>query len=311
VNWLWLTESPGHPQLFTTWRGKKMIHKNPTCVSARIVLVLVLSASGLLAGCRSQKVQTKWSREPVKVDGEMTEWTGGSTVYFEDIGVQLGLQNDDKDLYLLFRFSNQAWARAIRMGGLTLWLDNSGKKKKDFGIRYTGGPPLSELPRMGAPSRGGFRETLTPEQQQRLRDIEENAADQITVIDKKSDQETTLPSDGSGGPAACFASPQGTYTYEFSIPLEKDNVFDCGIGARPGQTITLGLEWSGISKEDRQKMMPGMPPGGGAGPPGGMGGGREGGGRGGMGGGRGGSRMQPTEKQELWVKTQLALPAEG
>ena len=51
-----------------------------------------------------------------------------------------------------------------------------------------------------------------------------------------------------------------------------------------------------------------------------MGGGRGGGGRGGMGGGRRGgggrggskgcSRMQPPEKQEVWVKTQLASAPE-
>ena len=280
-------------------------------ISARAVFVLLLTGLSLLAGCKSQEVQTHWAAKPVKVDGEVTEWPGGSTVYFEDIGVQLGLQNDNNDLYLLFRFSNQAWARAIRMGGVTLWLDNSGKKKKDFGIRYCGGPPLSELQMTGASSRGGFRETLTPEQQQRLQNAEEAAADQITVIEKKSNREITLSPDGSGGPAASFASPQGIYTYEFSIPLEKGDVFDHGIGAQPGETVSLGLEWGGMSREDRQKTMQGMRPGGGAGPPGGMGGGPPGGRGGGPGGGpRGGPGMKAPEKQELWVKTQLALPAE-
>ena len=276
-------------------------------IRARAVFVLLLTGLGLLVGCKSQEVQTNWAAEPVKVDGEMAEWTGGSTVYFEDIGVQLGLQSDNQHLYLLFRFSNQAWARAIRMGGVTLWLDNSGKKKKDFGIRYTGGSTLSGLQGTGAPGKGGFREAMTEEQQGRPRDAEQTLADQITVIDNKSSQEIALSPNGSGGPAACFASPQGTYTYEFSIPLERGDVFDCGIGAQPGQTICLGFEWGGMDEKDRQSMMKRR----GDGPPGGMSGGRGGGGKGGMGGGRGGSRMQPPEKEELWVKTQLALPAEG
>ena len=281
---------------------------NFSSLSAKAVLVLLFTSLGLLAGCKTQEVQTNWAAEPVEVDGEMTEWPGGSTFYFEELGVQLGLRNDDQNLYLLFRFSSQAWARAIRMGGVTLWLDNSGKKKKDFGIRYTGGPPLTELQRMGETGRGGFQEAMTPEQQQRLQDMEMTAADQITVIDKKGDQEITLLPDGSGGPAAHFASPQGVYTYEFGIPLEKGDVFDYGIGAEPGQEICLGLEWGGMSKEDRQKMRERMGGGRGGGmgdgPPGGMGGGRGGGPRGGPG-------MKAPEKQELWVKTQLALPAEG
>lgn len=281
-----------------------MSYKNINALGAKALLLLTLTTSTLLTGCNTQEVQTNWSPEPVPVDGEMTGWDGITLTYFEDVGAQLGLCNDNENLYILFRFSNQAWVRAIRMGGITLWLDNSGKKKKDFGIRYTGGPSLSELHKMRTSSGGGFRETLTPEQQQRLLEMEKSTADQITLIDKKSNQEITMRADGSGGPAACFASPQGTYTYEFSIPLKKGDVFDYGIGAQPGQIICLGLEWGGMGKEDRQKMMKGM----GGGPPGGMGGGPPGG----MGGGpRGGSGMQPPEEQELWVKTRLASPSEG
>jgi hypothetical protein len=287
-----------------------MIYKNLTTLSIKALLLVTLAGSTLLAaGCKTQEVQTHWTAEPVKVDGEMTEWASGSTVYFEDPGVQLGLSNDNQNLYVLFRFSNQSWARVIHMSGVTLWLDSTGKKKKDFGIRYTGGPSLPEFQRSRASGEGGFQEALTPEQQQRLFDMEQDTVGQITVIDKKSNQEITMRADGSGGPTVCFASPQGTYTYEFSIPLEKSDVFSYAIGAEPGQVICLGLEWGGINKEDRQKMrerMGGGRGGMGGGPPGGMGGGPPGG----MGGGPGGgSRPQAPEKQDLWVKTKLALPS--
>lgn len=287
-----------------------MVNKNFTGLSAKTLFLLTLAGSILLAGCKTQEMQTDWSAVPVQVDGEMTGWDGMTVTYFEDIGVQLGLCNDSENLYILFRFSDQTWARAIRMGGVTLWLDNSGKKKKDFGIRYTGGPSLSELQKMRPSSEGGFWESLTPEQQQRLADMQAATADQITIIDKKSDQKITLPANGSRGPAVSFASPQGIYTYEFSIPLQKSDVFAYAIGAQPGQTICLGLEWGGISMSDRQRMrqeMGGGMRGGGGG--GGMGGGRRGGG--GRGGSRGGSRIQPPEKQELWVKTLLASPPAG
>jgi hypothetical protein len=289
-----------------------MSYKNFTTLTAKALLFLTLAGLILLAGCGTQEVQTYWSAEPVKVDGEITEWPSGSTVYFEDSGVQLGLRNDNQNLYILFRFNNQAWARAIHMGGVTLWLDNSGKKKKDFGIRYTGGAPLFGLQMPGASGEGGFREAMTPEQQQRLLNMAQDTVGQITIIDKKSDREITLRADDSGGPAFCFASPQGIYTYEFSIPLQKNDVFAYGIGVQPGQALSLGLEWGGMSKEDRQKMRERMGGGRGGGPPGGMGGGQPGGMGGGReGGSRGGHGMQASEKQELWVKTQLASPPAG
>lgn len=283
-----------------------MFSKDIVRSGAKSLLLLTFVGLILSTSCKTQEVQTHWSAEPVKVDGEMAEWPSGSTVYFEDSGVQLGLRNDSENLYILFRFGNQAWARAIRMGGLTLWLDNSGKGKKDIGIRYNGGPSVSDLQKMRPSSEGGFRENLTPEQQQRLAEMEKTTADQIIVINKKTNQEMTMRADGSGGPAVSFASPQGTYTYEFSIPLQKSDVSHYGIGAQPGQVISLGLEWGGMSESDRQRMMReggggmgGEPPGGGGMPPGG---GRP------HGGGRGGPGMQSSEKQEIWVKTQLVSP---
>jgi hypothetical protein len=291
-----------------------MGYKNLITMPTKILMLLAFAGLILMGGCKNTEVQSHWSAEPVKVDGEMTEWPSGSTVYFEDSGVQLGLRNDSQNFYILFRFGNQAWARAIRMGGLTLWLDNSGKKKKDIGIRYNGGPSPSEMQKREMPNRGGFLDSLTPEQQQRLIDMQTAAAHQIIVINKKSDQEITISADGSSGPAVSFGSPQGTYTYEFSIPLEKSDLSHYGIGAQPGQAICLGLEWGGMSESNRERMREerggGMGGGGeGGGGRGGMGGGQHGGGRGGMGGGRGGPGMQSPEKQELWVKTKLSLPS--
>lgn len=262
-------------------------------LSARVLLSLVVAGSILLGGCKTKEASSHWSAQPVQVDGQMTDWVGMPANYMEDSGVQLGLCNDNQNLYILFRFSNQAWARAIRMGGVTLWLDNSGKKKKDFGIRYTGGPSLSEMQGQGMAGEGGFWESLTPEQKERLKQRQASMADQITVIDKKSDQEIALRADGTRGPAVGFANLKGIYTYEFSIPLQKGDVFDYGIGVESGQIICLGLEWGGMSKEDRVSMMErmgGRPPGRGGRP-------------------RGGSRPQPPEEQEVWVKTRLALPS--
>lgn len=285
-----------------------MAYKNLIPIRMQIVIFLAFAGIIFIAGCQTQEVETRWSAEPVKVDGEIMEWNNMPISYFEESGVGLGLCNDTENLYILFRFNNSQWARAIRMGGLTLWLDNSGKKKKDFGIRYTGGPSLSDLQKMEGSGEGGFRESLTPEQQQRLADREKAMADQITFINKKSNREITLKTDGSGGPAVCFASLEGIYAYEFSIPLQKGDAFECAIGAKPGQAICLGLEWGGMG--NRQRMRRGE--GGGMGsPPGGEGSmPRRGGGmRGGPpGGGRGGARMQPAEKQELWVKTKLSSP---
>ena len=89
----------------------------------------------------------------------------------------------------------------------------------------------------------------------------------------------------------------------------KNQVFDYGIGAQPGQTISFGLEWGKISKEDRQRLMQERGGGGRRGMGGGRGG--RGGGRGGQRGSIGGSYKEPPDEWEVWMKTQLASPPAG
>ena len=279
----------------------------------KIPLFSTITISTLIVGCKGpQEVETHWSAKPIQVDGHMTDWIGIPTTYFEESAVQLGLTNDSENLYVLFRFNNEMWARLIHTGGLTLWLDGSGEKKKEFGLRYTGGPPLSELQDRGMGGEGGFLDRLTEEQKERLAQRASNE-DRITVVNKENEPIEHLPIDGSKGPAVAFADLQGIYTYEFSIPLGKTDLTSYGLDAQPGQSVCLGLEW-GLSDEQRKQIMDSMgggPPGGGrgGGPPGG-GMGRKGGG-GGPGGPGGMSRPQMPEKQEMWVKTVLASPSNG
>ena len=301
-----------------------MIYQNRAAFGIKVLWFLSLVGFTFLAACKSQNVQTYWSSNPVKVDGEMDDWTNTPMVYFEESGVQLGLRNDNKNLYLLFRFNNQAYAHAIRRGGLTIWFDNSGKKKKELGIRYTGGPSFFNFGKTKSSNEGGFEESLTDEQKERLAEREENMTmrDQIVAVRKKGNQEKILSTDVSDGPVVSFDSSQGAYTYEFSLPLQKSDLSTYGIGVQPGGILGLGFEWGGVTMPDR-KSGGGNPPGGmggeppsggppggmGSGPPGGMGGGPPGGRGGGRDNGPRGSSKKVSEKQEFWLKTKLAIPA--
>lgn len=276
--------------------------------------ILLLLSAILFSGCKGQaEVAPQWTTKPIEVDGNMADWAGITTTYFEGVAVQLGLCNDNDRLYILFRFNNQTYSRLIGIGGLTLWLDNAGGKKKDFGFRYSGGPARPMVQDPGMSGEGGFLDRLTPEQKERL--AQQTAeTDRITVVGGEHDMETILPIDGTRGPAVAFAELKGMYTYEFSIPLKKTDLVTYGIDSRPGETLSLGLEW-GLSDEERRRMMEEM----GAGRGGGMmgGGGQPGGGTGGRppGGGMGGpggmTRPQMPGKQEVWVKTMLASPPNG
>ena len=277
-----------------------MAYNRHTVTGITGLALLTFAGMIMVTGCKTQEVPNHWSTLPIQVDGKMTEWTGIPTTYFKDEGAVLGLCNDSENLYIHFRFTNPTWAQAIRMTGLTLWIDANGKKDKDVGIRFHGGPSLTELM---AASSGGRLDNLPQEQKQRLLEREAQTTDRLIFFDKSYYVEASIPIDGSKGPAAGYDTSMGFYLYEFSVPLQESAVQLYGLGAQPGQTICIGAEWGGVSglRSERQQRgsMSGSRGGMGGGPPGGMGGGR---------GGKGGGRIQPPEKQEVWVKTQLALP---
>jgi hypothetical protein len=274
-----------------------------------VFAVLVLAGTG---NCKTREVSSYWPLEPIRVDGKRTDWSEDMPVnYFEEEGAVLALSNDSDNLYILFCLKDRKWVRAIRMTGVKLWLDAKGKEKKDFGLRYNGGPSLSETQ---TARRGEYSNDAPPEAKQRMMQGRTPPTIQFTFIDKKNGIEMEIPTDGSKGPAASFDTSMGLYSYEFSIPLESGVAGYYGMGIKPGQTISIGVEWGDMGNF---KGMSGHPGNMGGMPPGGMGGGPPGG-RGGRGGGMGGGResrgegMQAPKKQEVWVKVKLALPpAEG
>ena len=287
-----------------------------------VLIASVLAVATMTAGCGPAKVESHWATRSVHVDGQITDWDEIPLTYFKNSEVQLGLCNDGKNLYVLFCFYDVRWSRVIRMGGLTIWFDNTGKKNKLLGLRYTGGPPIAELRRTGvardmdepgrqpAGEREGFPHRQPP------------ASNQLTIIDKGRNKPTTLSANGSRGPIVSSGVTQDLYTYEFCIPLQSVENTDWVWVAAPGQAISLGFEWGGTG--DRRRMMEEMagerpggggggeegagPSGGPGGGPGGFGGGPGDFGGGGRGGPGGGGRPQLPEKQDIWVSTILATP---
>lgn len=312
----------------TLARATAATHATMLCVS-------ILAAAWLASGCMPQKVDSYWATRPMRIDGQIADWDTVPLTYFKDSDVQLGLCNDNTNLYILFCTYDARWMQAIRRGGLTLWLDDSGKKKKIFGVRYVGGPPPSELEKSslmsggewpGASpggSRGGLSggspggpsggtpgvprghslggETGLSNEGQRF------VSDQVSIIHKEKDKTTTLLARGPGGPAAKAGVSEDVYAYEFSIPLRSAVDHDSVFVMRPGETIYIGLELGGKGERQPGTQETAGYLGGdwGTGPEGsGFRGGS--GGRGIHGGGPGGGHFGPLAKQKIWVTALLA-----
>ncbi len=296
--------------------GGKMLKANSIWIFSKVSILLLLIGLSLTVGCsnNTRGMESYWTPESIEVDGQLDDWADKPKTYFKDEEVSVGLLNNAENLYILFSFRNDMWARLIRMNGVTIWFDKKGEKNKDFGIRYKGGPDLAEM-REG---RGVPMENLPQEQRERFKEMQGQES-QMTIIDKGKHTITTPR--GSYGVAVSSSISHGVYTYEFSIPTKEREEKYYSINTGPGQTISVGFEW-GLSKGELQGMREEM---GGERERGDMGGGPMGGGP--MGGGMsppsgermpgGGGGMKPPsggrqlpEKKEIWVKVLLASSPE-
>ncbi len=263
-------------------------------LSRLVVIVSVMAIAGIvpLSNGAASDFESRWIDKPISVDGDADDWENIPTTYLEDEGVVLGMCNDSMNVYVLFRIRDARSAMSIRMSGLTIWLNSEGKEKKQFGVRYNGGPSLAEIRELMADDEEDMFENIPP----RMKDRMENrlsAGEKFTVIYKSEDKRDSIPTDGSRGPAVSYASSNGLYTYEFSIPLQVSDYGIYGMGASLDEDICIGPKWGG--RPERRDS-------------GGADMGRKGGRGGGRGGGPEGRRMQPSEEHEFWMKTKLASP---
>jgi hypothetical protein len=263
---------------------------------------------GAVALSKTPEAYSTWAGNPIRIDGRSDDWQKVDGFFLDDQKAMFAFSNDNQFLYVLFRTTDLRWVRMIKRTGLTLYFDVAGGKKKDLFVRFKGGPSAEQLMTRGSGSNG--------REQMRTRRGEEfppggEQTPTLTCFIKDKIVEKLIPLDGTEGPAAAFDTGQGFYTYEFRIPLAKDSILYYGIGAAAGKQISFGGVWGERPemKRDGDDSMRGRRSGVGGIP--GMGG--RGGGMGDfsgeMGGPHeGGNRSQAPQKQEVWIKTTLALP---
>ncbi len=274
-------------------------------------LIAILVPALFIAGCNGREIESHWAGNVITIDGDMSEWPDSTRTYFKKKKALVGVSNDGKNLYLLFRFGEPAWLTAMAMGNLTVWVDTSGKRQKQLGFRYSGGmdpaagmrAPGGRQPTGRRVPTGGDREGLRPPGGRQMEPPE------LRVISGDDDSGIGVSLQGADGPAARSSILDRIYTLELKIPLSDRPDDWYGIDVEPGALVSLGFELT-IDREQIPEMgqrgvSGGMRPGGIGGRSGGMSGGM--GGRGGGTGGAMGGMTMPQE-QKIWIKVVLAEP---
>jgi hypothetical protein len=234
--------------------------------------------------------KSNWRQADIIVDGNESEWAG-SFIYLEEIKIGIGIKNDGDNLYVILKTTDANKQRQIMRMGLTIWLDATGKKKKNLGIHY----PIG-MQAYGMPSAIGQQ---SDEPNNELKKQFTEMLKEVEILGPEKNDRNRVPRINNFGIEVSLNDTLGVMIYELKIPLKSTKEFPYAVGANAADIISLGLETGEFNRE----MMRGERPPGRRGerPPGG----RPPGERGERpSGGRGGDMMP--EPIKFWAKVALA-----
>ncbi len=72
-----------------------------------------------------------WAPDNVKIDARLNDWGDKLQAYNKTLGIYYTLANDDKNLYLVVKATDQAIKNKISGGGIDLTINTEGKKSKN------------------------------------------------------------------------------------------------------------------------------------------------------------------------------------
>ena len=258
-----------------------MKKRNRSSSIAGILLVLLIVAS-----CSSSVYQGTLQSKPVVIDGIPNDWPLPLRYIDTKSGMQYIVTNDETNLYVCMRATEQPLQMKIVKSGLQLWIDPSGKSKETAGIKF---PLGGNMVRQPAPK------NIQPESLQKnepgktdqARYFQPEGA-QITLTGFKAGYNGTfIASELKGIKAAINWDEHNIMTYELAIPirsfynLDAEKLKDNPVFGISFKTDPMAGPGGGTPEGAKQ----GSRAGGGEGQ-------GSGGGKGGMSGGRGGSMGQ-------------------
>lgn len=265
-------------------------------------LVLVLTA-----GC-GEKIESTWKNQELTMDGDGQDWEGFPLQYNEEMKVVYGIANDDKNLNFMIRFNDPDLARMFSIRGFTLWLNNEDNEKRKIGIHYKD-EEMKDRFMAWSRERKLNRENRTDPSQL---SIEPRGI--FTLA--KNDSITGISIDEIAGFEAVAAMKDNMYCYEFTVPLSLREGLLFSLDASGKREIKIGLEISGMSEEEKERIKEEMASkrgSSGSGGSGMRGGGMKGGGGKGMRGNGmrgGGPQMPDMDGEEYWITVNLATGVE-
>jgi len=216
------------------------------------VLMLLMLAWTTPLFSQEKILESKWAAQPARIDGQGDEWSEDVLFFEKSAKVKCAFRNDEENLYVVLVFEDRKSLSSINATGITLSFNTEGKKKKTTGFHFikkmlTPEEVIADLEKQG--------EVLSEEQRLRIR-AKAGAIVYAAEMLKSKGQHPSGEIVVTSSLRAAFktAETSDRVIYEFRVPLAKSETHALGIGAAPGQTVNINLEWGGMTEEMRKAM---------------------------------------------------------
>lgn len=178
-----------------------------------ILLFLLYLTAGMLK-LKAQEYQVQLQQGEFLVDGIQENWP--ELQMAEDSIYAMGFSHGKGRLYVCLEVYDLKWQNHILLTGMTLWMDEKGKKKKGKGIHYPTGYKQKDI--LSDPMR--FREVLEAVQDQK-NEIAEKLVSMELLNFYGKDSRTWGKNDNPGAINVKLVFDEaGSMIYEAAIPLE-------------------------------------------------------------------------------------------
>ncbi|MCK4759246.1 MAG: hypothetical protein KAT69_04320 [Candidatus Aminicenantes bacterium] len=219
-------------------------------------LMVAVSLNGFTKEKKSKVIDSSWMTTPVQVDGLSQEWNQDTFGSYKKAESDYGFMNSDNFLYVIYVFKNRRHLSSIRHSGFTIWFNTEGKKAKVYGINFKEKEVTAdELIARMEEEQGPLQDT----QKQQLKQRPSYFIYTGDVVDKKGNVLSKGTLEGKKEWPAFRSKPVKVgedihVVLEFKVPLNILGALSADYALEPGQTVKIGFEWGGLSKEVQEAL---------------------------------------------------------
>ena len=104
--------------------------------SEALLLLFFVASCGSSGKANKKRLPGIWQEQPITVDGNNADWPSPYPEYDSKAMLGYAVSNDKDNLYITVETGDAATQLKILRGGLTVWINKTGKKGEEVAINY-------------------------------------------------------------------------------------------------------------------------------------------------------------------------------